>query len=80
MGHVIFALDTVQFTKINDVYGNLKDRIKLDLCLCDALSYMQDRYHGDRICGHDYQLGIHMCIVCLTPSMWKFETAKLKAW
>ena len=80
MGHVIFALDTVQFIKINDVYGNLKDRIKLDLCLCDALNYMQDRYHGDRICGHDYQLGIRMCIVCLTPSMWKFETAKLKAW
>ena len=42
MGHVIFALDTVQFIKINDVHGNLKDWMKLDLCSCDALCYMLD--------------------------------------
>ena len=39
MGHVIFALDTQLFIKITNVYRNLKDQIKLDLCICEALSY-----------------------------------------
>ena len=39
MGHVIFALDTQVLIKIN-VYGNPKDQTKLDLCTCEALSYM----------------------------------------
>ena len=39
MGHIIFALDTQVLIKIN-VYGNPKDRMKLDLCICEALSYM----------------------------------------
>ena len=41
MGHVIFTLDTQAFIKINNVYGNLKDQMKLDLCICEALSYTQ---------------------------------------
>ena len=40
MGHVIFALDTQVFIKIRNVYRNLKDQMKLDLCICEALSYM----------------------------------------
>ena len=28
------------FIKINNVHGNLKDQMKLDLCVCEALSYM----------------------------------------
>ena len=40
MGHVIFALDTQVFIKISNVYRNLKDQMKLDLCICEALSYM----------------------------------------
>ena len=39
MGHVIFALDPQLFIKITNVYRNLKDQIKLDLCICEALSY-----------------------------------------
>ena len=27
-------------SKIHSVYGNLKDQMKLDLCICEALSYM----------------------------------------
>ena len=27
-------------SKISSVYGNLKDQMKLDLCICEALSYM----------------------------------------
>ena len=38
MVHVIFALDTQVFIKINDVYGNLKDQMKHDLCMCEALA------------------------------------------
>ena len=38
MGHVIFALDTQVFIKISNVYGNLKDQMKLDLCICESLS------------------------------------------
>ena len=26
-------------SKIHSVYGNLKDQMKLDLCICEALSY-----------------------------------------
>ena len=41
MGYVIFALDTqdLVFIKISNVYRNLKDQMKLDLCVCEALSY-----------------------------------------
>ena len=39
MGHVIFALDTQVFIQISNVYRNLKDQTKLDLCICEALSY-----------------------------------------
>ena len=39
MGHVISTLDTQAFKKINSVYENLKDRMKLDLCEYEALSY-----------------------------------------
>ena len=40
MGHVIFALDTqVSIKRIVIVYGNLKDQLKLDLCICEVLSY-----------------------------------------
>ena len=39
MGHVIFALDTQVFIKISNVYRNLKDQMKLDLWVCEALSY-----------------------------------------
>ena len=39
MGHVIFTLDTQVFIKISKVYINLKDQMKLDLCICEALSY-----------------------------------------
>ena len=38
MGHVSFTLYT-GISKINSVYGNLKD---LDMCVCEALSYMYD--------------------------------------
>ena len=40
MGNVIFALDTQVFIKIGNVFRNLKDQMKLDLCICEALSYM----------------------------------------
>ena len=40
MGHVIFAPDTQVFIKIRNVYRNLKVQMKLDLCICEALSYM----------------------------------------
>ena len=50
MGHVIFTC----ISKINSVYGNLQDQMKLDLCICEALSYTW--YHGSRICGRGYQL------------------------
>jgi len=40
MGHVIFGLDTQMFIKISNVYRNLKDQMKLDLCICEAPSYM----------------------------------------
>ena len=39
MGHVIFALDTQVFIKISNVYRNLKYQMKLDLCICESLSY-----------------------------------------
>ena len=35
---MIFTLDTQVFIKINSVYGNLKDQMKLDLCIYEALS------------------------------------------
>ena len=35
-----FALDTQVFIKISNVYRNLKDQMKLNLCICEALSYM----------------------------------------
>ena len=38
MGLVIFALDTQVFIKISSVYRNLKDQMKLDLCIGEALS------------------------------------------
>ena len=41
-------------SKIHSVHGNLKHQMKLDLCICEALSYT--RYHGNRICGRGYQL------------------------
>ena len=34
MGH-IFSLDTQVFIKITVVYQNLKDQMKLDLCVCE---------------------------------------------
>ena len=40
MGHIIFALDKQVFIKISNVYRNLKDQMKLDLHICEALSYM----------------------------------------
>ena len=33
-------VDTQVFTKINNVYGKPKDQMKLDLCICETLSYM----------------------------------------
>ena len=39
MGHVIFALDTQVFIKISNVFTNLKDQMKLNLCISEALSY-----------------------------------------
>ena len=39
MGHVNFELDTQVFIKISNIYRNLKDQMKLDLCICEALSY-----------------------------------------
>ena len=33
MGHLAFALDTQVFIKINNIYGNLKDQMNLDLCI-----------------------------------------------
>ena len=36
----IFALHTQVFIKISNVHRNLKDQMKLDLCMCEALSYM----------------------------------------
>ena len=35
MGHEVFALDN----QINNVYGNLKDQMKLDLCIYEVLKY-----------------------------------------
>ena len=32
---------TQVFIKISIVYRNLKDQMKLDLCICEALSYMR---------------------------------------
>ena len=40
MGHVIFALDTQVFIKNSNVNRNPIDQMKLDLCICEALSYM----------------------------------------
>ena len=37
MGQVIFAVYTQVF---NDVYGHLKDQMKLDLCISEPLSCM----------------------------------------
>ena len=34
----LFVLDTQVFIKISIVY--IKDQMKLDLCICEALSYM----------------------------------------
>ena len=31
--------DTQVFIKISNVYRSLKDQMKLDLCICEALSY-----------------------------------------
>ena len=43
MGHVIFALDTqLVFIKITVVYRNPKDQMKLDLHICEALSYLHN--------------------------------------
>ena len=40
MGHIIFALGTQVFIKIsNNVYGNLEDQMKLDLCISETQSY-----------------------------------------
>ena len=33
------SLDTQGISKINSVYRNLKHQMKLDLCICEALSY-----------------------------------------
>ena len=30
----------MSFLHFNNVYGNPKDQMKLDLCICEALSYM----------------------------------------
>jgi len=35
MGHGLFALDN----QINNVYGNLRDKMKFDLCIYEALNY-----------------------------------------
>ena len=56
MGHVIFTLDTQGISKINGVYGNLKDQMKFDLCICEALSYTYGT--NETICGRGYQLPI----------------------
>ena len=60
MGHVIFALDTQVFIKISNVYRNLKDQMKLDLCICEALSYthvtIETTFVGMAINYHYYQL------------------------
>ena len=37
--HVIFTLYTQVFQKSISVYENVKDQMKLDLCICEALSY-----------------------------------------
>ena len=34
-----FVLDTQVFIKISNVYRNLNGKMKLDLCICEALSY-----------------------------------------
>ena len=39
MGHVIFALDTQVFIKLNNVYGNPKHQMKPCLCIHETLSY-----------------------------------------
>ena len=54
MGHIIFALGTQVFIKLNNGYVNLKDEMKFDLCVCEA--QLDACYHGNHICGHDYQL------------------------
>ena len=33
-------VDAQVFIKISNVYRNLKDQMKLDFCICEALSYM----------------------------------------
>ena len=40
MGHDIFAVHTQVFIKISNVYRNVKDQMKHDLCIFEALSYM----------------------------------------
>ena len=35
----MFALDTQAFI-ITIVYGNLKDEMKLDMCICEALNFL----------------------------------------
>ena len=39
MAHAIFALDTLVFIKISNMYGNVKEQMKLDWCICEALNY-----------------------------------------
>ena len=38
------------------MHGNLKDQMKLDLCIYEAVSYMS--VHGNDICGHGHQLAL----------------------
>ena len=49
-----------RYTSINNVYINLKDQMKLDTCICEALSYlhgtMETVFVGVAINYHQYQL------------------------
>ena len=57
---IVWGLLTFAPIKINNVYGNLKDWKKLDLCICEALSYthatMENILVGIAINYHLYQL------------------------
>ena len=51
MGHVIFTIDTQVFQKS---VINLKDKMKFDLCIYEALNYKYDTM--ETICGCGYEL------------------------
>ena len=63
-------------SKIISVYGNLKDQIKLDLCICEALSYMTVPWKPHlwaymAINYHYYQLSQYSTKGSIHESIWK---------